>query len=332
MQAVRNRQSLAAADDLKSPLSRLIDKHGRVMRKLRVSLTDACNFRCFYCMPTAPVFTPRGSLLSPGEYRSLCGALVGSGIEELRLTGGEPTVRREFREIVSALSDLPVIRKGITSNGHLLGGHLDFLRDHGWRHLNISLDSLDSGRFERITGGGDIRTVMACALDAAAMGFRVKINAVLMQGVNDDELTDFTDWSARTGIEVRFLEYMRVGPGLRDHARRFVAADEMLRRLSRMYDLTPLAADRDSTALLYATACGARLGFIASESKAFCATCSRLRLTATGVLKACVMNPGGISIRHAGAAALPDIFSEVMDMKPLVHAESNPQPMHALGG
>lgn len=312
--------------------SRLIDRHGRVMRKLRVSLTDACNYNCFYCMPSKAVFTPKSRLLGPSEYRSLCGSLVAAGIEELRITGGEPTVRPEFEEILEALGDLPVKRKGITSNGHLLGKSLGFLKRTGWSHVNISLDSLDAGRFAKITGGGDFRTVMKCIEKAASLALHVKVNTVVIRGVNDDELGDFASWSARSGIEVRFLEYMRIGPDLRRHGERFICADEMVSRLAPDFRMKPVAAPADSTAFLYETACGAKLGFIASESRAFCASCSRLRLSATGVLRACVMSPGGISIRHVEPALLPGVFAEVMDMKPLVHPETNAQPMHALGG
>jgi len=311
---------------------RLIDPHGRVMRKLRVSLTDACNYECFYCMPPRAAFTPKGQLLEPEEYRRLCGALVASGIEELRVTGGEPTVRPQFAAILHALSDLPVKRKGITTNGHLLARHLGMMRDSGWDHVNVSLDSLDPGRFASITGGGDFRTVMNAIEQAKAMGFRVKINMVVMRGINDEELVDFALWSAATRIPVRFLEYMRIGPDLRQHSRRFVAAAEMLSLLGDRFALRPLAVATDSTARLYATDGGAMLGFIASESEPFCATCSRLRLSATGVLRACVMGQGGRSIRHAGPAELPGLVAEVMAMKPLVHAESNPMPMYALGG
>jgi GTP 3',8-cyclase len=312
--------------------TRLIDRHGRVMRKLRVSLTDACNYNCFYCMPSKAVFTPKGRLLGPAEYRSLCGSLVAAGIEELRITGGEPTIRPEFEEILEALGDLPVKRKGVTSNGHLLARHLGFLKRTGWSHVNISLDSLDAGRFAEITGGGDFRAVMGCIEKAAALGLQVKVNTVVMRGVNEDEIGDFASWSARSGIEVRFLEYMRIGPDLSRHGQRFMSADEMVSRLAPDFRLTPVAVPADSTAFLYETACGARLGFIASESKAFCAACSRLRLTATGVLRACVMSPGGVSIRHLDPESLPRVFTEVMDMKPLVHPETNALPMHALGG
>lgn len=302
------------------------------MRKLRISLTDACNYNCFYCMPTKAAFTPKGLLLDSAEYRALCGALVEAGIEELRVTGGEPTVRPEFREILAGLAELPVRKKGMTTNGHLLGRHLGFLCETGWTHLNVSLDSLDPGRFSAITGGGDFRVVMDNILRAASMGFSVKVNAVIMRGVNEDELADFAIWSAETGIEVRFLEYMRIGPDLSRHAQRLIACDEMEANLSREFGLSPVVTAPDSTSRVFTTAGGARLGFIASETRAFCANCSRLRLSATGFLRACVMGQEGIPIRNIPASGLRELFQRVVDMKPLRHAETNPVPMYALGG
>ena len=302
------------------------------MRKLRVSLTDACNYYCFYCKPSRVAFTPKGQLLDAWEYRRICGALIDAGIQELRLTGGEPTVRPEYPSILDALADLPAQRKGVTSNGHLLARHLSTMLASGWTHVNVSMDSLDPGRFSAITGGGDFRTVMDAIERAAAMGFAVKINTVIMRGINDGELEDFALWSARTGIPVRFLEYMRIGPDLRLHFQRFVSAEEMHSRLGRLFRLNPAPSAADSTAELFTTDSGADLGFIASETRPFCASCSRLRLSATGVLRACVMGPGGRSIRHAGPEEIAGLAAEVMGMKPLRHPESNPMPMHILGG
>lgn len=313
-------------------MAALIDSSGRRIRKLRVSLTDACNYRCTYCMPEKPVFTPVPLLLRPEEYGSICSALVALGIEELRVTGGEPTIRPGFRKILEAMAGIPARKRGITSNGHFLARHLDFLWETGWRHLNISVDSLDPGKFERITGGGDLRIVVHAVEKAAAMGFVVKTNAVIMRGVNDDELSEFASWSAESGVEVRFLELMRVGPGFADQWRRFLPADEMIARLVSKFRLSPLEADPDSTALLYRTDLGARLGFIASESKPFCGTCSRLRLTATGALRACLMHPAGISLRHARPEDIPGMVERVMGMKPTGRIDHVEEPMHAVGG
>ena len=309
----------------------LTDASGRVMRKLRVSLTDACQYRCFYCMPENPVFTANSKLLSVAEYRTICSELVSMGIEELRVTGGEPTVRPEFRDIMQSLSGIQAKRLSLTSNGQLLERHLEFLRDVGCTHLNISLDSLDAGRFERITGGGDFRKVMGSIEKAAGMGFEVKVNAIVFRGVNDDELADFSQWSAASRIEVRFLEYMKIG-NYAENWQRFISADEMIAKLEETTTLYPVAVPADSTSFVYGTTEGGRLGFIASESKPFCGNCSRLRLSATGMLRSCLMSEQGISLRHLDTAEYPRVLEKVLAMKPTGRLDHVDQSMHAIGG
>jgi cyclic pyranopterin phosphate synthase len=310
----------------------MTDSSGRVMRKLRVSLTDACQYRCFYCMPEHATFTPNSQLLTPDEYGTICGELVERGIEELRVTGGEPTVRPEFRAIMTVLSKLSARRLSLTSNGQLLARHLDFLRDIGCTHLNISLDSLDAGRFERITRGGDFRIVMACIEQAAAMGFSIKVNAVVFRGINDNELPDFAHWSAASGIEVRFLEYMKIGPDHETTFDRFVSADEMIASLKPHVALTPVAVPHDSTSFVFETSAGGRLGFIASESKPFCGTCSRLRLSATGTLRSCLMSERGVLLKGVPASGYGDVLRAVLAMKPTGRLDHVDQAMHEIGG
>lgn len=324
-------RSLNEAEDPRL-MDSLADSSGRVMRKLRVSLTDACQYRCFYCMPEHATFTRNADLLSPAEYGTICAALVSAGIEELRVTGGEPTVRPEFREIMTVLAGIPARRLSLTSNGQLLGRHLEFLRDLGCTHLNISLDSLDPGRFERITRGGDFRAVMACIDSAVAMNFTVKVNTVVFRGINDDELPEFARWSAERGVEVRFLEYMKIGPEHASNWNRFVPADEMIAGLEKFFTLTPVAVPADSTSFVFDTPEGARLGFIASESKPFCGACSRLRLSATGTLRSCLMSEGGESLRHVAANRYPEILRRVVAMKPSGRLDHVDQAMHEIGG
>lgn len=313
-------------------MSRLVDPMGRTLRKLRVSLTDACNQRCIYCMPSDPAFTPPSRLLRPSEYATLCGSLVEMGIESIRITGGEPTVRPEFRHILAALQYLPLVRRGITSNGQLIGRHLEFLRDTGWTDLNISLDSLDPGTYERITGGGDFRAVEKVIGKAFRMGFPVKVNVVVLRGINDGELVEFAAWSAREGIEVRFLEFMPIGPAASTHARRFMPAAEMRQALSRSMDLIPIESPPDSTASRCVTSEGGRLGFIASESEPFCGNCSRLRLSATGILRACLMREGGLSLREVDPTEFRLRVREVMAQKPATRPTAIREPMHMIGG
>ena len=311
---------------------RLTDPHGRGIRKLRVQLTDACNFRCFYCMPLGTPFRPSNTLLAPDEIGEICASLHALGIEEIRVTGGEPTVRPGFDAIMAKLAAIPWRKFGLTTNGYLLQSKLPMLRDLGCRHINISLDSLEAERFRDITGGGDFRTVVDSILAAKDMGFEVKINAIVFRGLNDGELPAFADFSARHGIEVRFLELMRVGPSADRHGERFVPADEMMEVLSRHGELIPVSSPEDSTSFGFRTAQGARLGFIASESKPFCGACSRLRLSATGKLRSCLFADTGVELRGRDPLEFPELVHEVMGMKPTGRLPHILQPMNQIGG
>jgi GTP 3',8-cyclase len=310
----------------------LTDGYGRVIRKLRVSLVEACNFRCFYCMPDQPKFAPFSALLSAGEIIETCAELNRLGISQVRLTGGEPTLRRDFRDVVQGLSALPLEKLGLTTNGLLLDEHLDFLADTACRSINISLDSLRQDRFEAITRSPHFGTVRRNIIAASERGFRVKVNVVVARGTNDDELLDFVEFSAAHGVPVRFLELMRIGPRHRDFEQLFVSADEMIDVLRARCSLRPVPVENDSTSFVYRTENGAEVGFIASESKPFCASCSRLRLSATGHLRACLMSERGLSVRGLPAHRLKQVVAAVMAMKPdgrLPHVE---QAMYQIGG
>lgn len=310
----------------------LVDTHGRRMRKLRVSLTDACNFRCFYCMPQDAVFLPHNRLLRPEEYERIVGGLVDMGIHEVRLTGGEPTVRPEFEDIVMRISRLPLAKLGLTTNGKRLGAKLDFLATTAVKHLNVSLDSLNPERFAAITFSDCHGAVMDAIHEAKARGFQVKVNVVVARGKNDDELEDFIAFSERTQIPVRFLELMRIGPQHDLHSSMFVSAGELLSRIEGKHGLTRMVARRDSTSFNYRTAGGGEVGFIASESKPFCADCSRLRLTATGVLRACLMSEDGLPIRETPLDEYPALVARVVAMKPTCRIPHIDQAMHKIGG
>lgn len=310
----------------------LTDGYGRTMRKLRLSLLDACNFRCAYCMPAEPQFLPWASLLTPAEIVATCTELVRLGITQIRLTGGEPTLRRDFDEIALALSGLPLEKLGLTTNAFLLDQKLELLADTRCRHINISLDSLQPARFAAITGSDSLIRVRANALAAHARGFHVKVNVVVVRGCNDDELLDFAAFSAEHGIPVRFLELMKIGPRYREFDRLFVPADEMLQRLERTHALVPVTVSADSTSFVFRTPAGAELGFIASESRPFCGDCSRLRLSANGFLRACLMSEHGLNVRGLPPARLREAVGAVMRLKPggrLPHIE---QAMYQIGG
>ncbi len=310
----------------------LRDPHGRGIRKLRIQLTDACNFRCFYCMPEGTRFQPARNLLSPEEIAGICGSLHDLGIEEVRVTGGEPTVRPEFDRIMTLLAGIPWRKFGLTSNGFLLKEKLGMLKELGCSRLNISLDSLDPDRFRSITGSPRFADVFASIMSARELGLDVKLNMIVFRGMNDDEVPEFARFSARHGIEVRFLELMKVGPADSRHPELYVPADEILARLRENEDLIPVDVPVDSTAFSYRTASGARLGFIASESKPFCGACSRLRLTATGRLRACLFSEAGVELRGKDTSEYPEILGRVMALKPTGRLPRILQPMNQIGG
>ena len=171
--------------------NKLIDSYGRRIRKLRVSLLDACNFRCFYCMPEDVKFKSHKDWLSTEEILNISSLMVGYGVEQIRLTGGEPLMRKGFREIVTGLSDLPLQKLGFTTNGFYLERELDFLKDTNCKHINISLDSLNEDKFNVITRKKSFHKVYPAILKAANSGLKVKVNTVLLKGINDNEILDF---------------------------------------------------------------------------------------------------------------------------------------------
>lgn len=310
----------------------LTDAHGRTMRKLRVQLTDVCNFRCFYCMPQNVRFAPSETLLPPGELIGMVAGLVRLGISEIRLTGGEPLARKEFSQFVEGIGKLPLEKFGLTTNGYWLEEWLPVLKEHGCMHLNVSIDSLRAERFNAITLSSHFDRVLAATLRAKEMGFPVKINVVLLRGRNDDEIVDFAAFSARHRIPVRFLEYMKIGPSRDRYAELFISAGAVIERLRSQTELTPLQSEPDATAFSFRTGEGAELGFIASESRPFCSSCSRLRLSARGMLRACLMSEAGISLAGVPESEFGSVLQRVLPMKPIGRLPEIAQPMNQIGG
>ncbi|MDP2361866.1 MAG: radical SAM protein [bacterium] len=314
-------------------MNRLVDSHGRRLRKLRVSLTESCNLRCFHCMkedlPVAPPF----AWLPPDELEGIVARLAALGIDQVRLTGGEPTLRPELREIVARLGRLPLRRLGITSNGVLLAPLLPELQAAGLGNLNLSLDSLDAATFARISGSPDHALVLRTLDQAIALGLETKLNVVLFRGLNDHEAPALVRFAEERGVAVRFLELMRIGPDQATNRRYFVSAAETLSLLRREgFRLRRRRAPADATALEYRTADGGRLGFIASETRPFCAACSRLRLSAAGVLRACLMREEGICLRGLADGDWPAVLRQVLAWKPQSRPSHIGQPMVRIGG
>ncbi|BCX12254.1 MAG: cyclic pyranopterin phosphate synthase [Thermosynechococcus sp.] len=314
------------------PRQRLVDAQGRQIRKLRLSVTDRCNLRCTYCMPLDAAFMPTQTYLTPVEYATIVAELVELGIESVRLTGGEPLLRAEFPEIVAALAAVGVPELSLTTNGIRLIPFLPLLDRYGVRRLNISLDSLDPQTFAAISHGHHLETVKEAIATAADQGFQVKLNMVVMAGVNDHELVPMVEYAKALGVEVRFLELMRIGYACHLGSDRFVSAATMLEHLRQYYDLRPVPRPQDSTSFNFETACGAQIGFIASESQPFCGHCSRWRLSADGVLRACLFKEAGISLRGLSKAERYAAYGQVLGMKPSLRSAEVHHAMHQIGG
>lgn len=318
---------------LKGIENKLVDQYKRHIHKLRVQLTDACNFRCFYCMPENVLFKPHSELLTPQEIYNICSILNEDfGIDELRITGGEPTVRTEFEEIVELLSGISVNKLGLTTNAFILESKLPFLKNSNCKNINVSLDSLNKENFNKITRSKYFNNTFKGIIKAREMGFKVKVNTVLLRGINDHEIFDFLDFSAKYDIEVRFLELMKIGFAYEGNQALFISAKEIINKIKSFYKLIPVKVNNDSTSFNYVTSGGAKIGFIASESKPFCNSCSRLRLGATGKLRACLMSESGINLKGKSKEEYREILYSVIAMKPLGRIDHIEQNMNQIGG
>ncbi len=315
------------------PSTALVDSHQRTMRKLRVSLTDACNFRCFYCMPDGQKFSAQEDLLSADQLLQITEHLTDLGITQIRVTGGEPTLRPDFARIMRGFASLGLEKLGLTTNALHLDHHLDLLEETNCKFINISLDSLNPKTFEDLTKQKTCEKVIANAILARKRGFKVKVNAVLFNGLNDHEVSDFLRFSETHGIEVRFLELMRIGPAHEKNKAFFIDADTVIQRLRDAgEELTPRVDEHDATAFTFTTKRGGRVGFIASESKPFCSSCSRLRLSPKGRLRACLMSEEGVELKDQRLEDLPHLIQGLLKHKPTDRIHHVEEPMFRIGG
>ncbi len=319
-------------------LTPLIDAFGRVHTYLRISVTDRCNLRCRYCMPPQGIdWKPRAEVLTYEEIVRLARLFARMGITKIRLTGGEPLIRRDLAHLIGQLRALPGIRDiGLTTNGVLLPGQVDALHAAGVTHLNISLDTLSRKRFAEITLRDDFDAVMAAIEVAIGAGFAaVKINVVVMGGVNDDELVDFVRFFACQPVELRFIEYMPfAGNGWNRGA--LISFADMHARISTEFELRARTAEVGAVARDYdLVSHRAQIGFITSMTDEFCSSCNRVRLTADGAVRPCLHDPAEVSLRdrlRAGStdAELERLIRGVMRAKPEKHIDG--EQLVQLGG
>jgi GTP 3',8-cyclase len=268
----------------------IVDTFGRTHTYLRISLTDNCNLRCFYCMPEEDyAFTPASRLMQTEEIEALAKIFVANGVDKIRLTGGEPLVRKDAKEIITRLAALPVTLT-LTTNATRLHEYADTLEAAGVRGLNISLDTLQSDRFLLLTRR-DLFTQVRQNIDLMIdRGFHVKVNAVIMKGLNDGEINDFVRWTQVAPVHVRFIEFMPFS-GNRWTSNKVVTLHEILATIQQAFEITPLAGDLHDTAKAYSIP--GHLGtfaVISTMSSPFCSGCNRIRLTADGKLKNCLFS------------------------------------------
>lgn len=271
----------------------MIDQFGRKHNYLRISLIEKCNLRCTYCMPEHGIpLSPAKELMTAAEIGKFAEIFVGLGVKKIRLTGGEPFLRKDFREIAELLAAFPV-EISITTNGILLDRNLDFLNNLGIKHLNFSLDTLQESKFATLTRRTGFQKTMDNLYEAISAGFRMKINSVLMKGENDDEIVDFVRFTKDLPIAVRFIEFMPFD-GNKWNKSKLVSEAEILGQVEKAFGrekLISLPDEENLTARKFKIeGFQGEFGIISSVTNPFCGTCNRIRLTANGRIKNCLFS------------------------------------------
>jgi len=292
--------------------SSLVDNFGRLHDSLRISVTDRCNIRCFYCMPEEAVaFAPRQDILTFEEIECFVRVAASLGVNKLRMTGGEPLLRRDLPKLIERLGRIPGIRDvALTTNGVLLEQHAQALRDAGLDRLNIHLDTLDRERFKRITRRDDLPRVLAGIDAAERAGFKqIKINIVAVKNLVEPDIVPMARYCRERGFEPRFIEFMPLDAQSIWDRGKVLLADDIAALLSR--EISPLVEipDRDlrapATDFAYADG-GGKVGFVASVSKPFCLNCNRLRLTSDGKMRYCLFAIEETDVKHILRSDAPD--------------------------
>ncbi len=308
----------------------LIDPFARAIRYLRVSVTDRCDFRCVYCMSENMTFLPKKELLTLEELDRLCSAFIRLGVEKLRITGGEPLVRREIMTFFRAMSrhlDSGALRElTLTTNGSQLEKFAGDLHAAGVRRINVSLDTLDEAKFAQITRWGRLPQVLRGIDAAQKAGLRVKINTVALKGFNEDELFTLTDWCASRDMDLTFIEVMPMGDiGNEDRLTQYWSLKDLRATLAGRHTLTDLA-ERTGGPARYVRVedTGGKIGFITPLSHNFCESCNRVRITCTGEIYTCLGQEGHSDLRaplraSMADAPLDDAIRAAIALKPKGH-------------
>ncbi|MGA2295431.1 MAG: GTP 3',8-cyclase MoaA [Acidimicrobiales bacterium] len=293
----------------------LVDRYGRIHDDLRISVTDRCNLRCVYCMPEEGMtFLPRKELLTYDEIIRVARVAHDLGVSALRLTGGEPLVRKDLALLVAGLSGLGFQDLAVTTNAMLLAAAASPLAEAGLKRVNVSIDSLRADRFESIRRRGNLATVLHAMDVAEEVGLRpIKINVVLLRGRNDDEILDFATFARDTGRVVRFIEFMPLDAQGQWDRSQLVPGQEVFERISEVFALEAIGESGPAPAERFRFADGrGEIGLISSVTQPFCGTCNRLRLTADGSIRNCLFSDDEYTLRDALRDAQPDATIELM--------------------
>src|SRR6202789_1929607 len=307
----------------------MTDPFGRRISYLRVSVTDRCDLRCFYCLSEDMTFLPKADLLTLEELDRLCSAFIAKGVRKLRLTGGEPLVRRNVMSLVRSLSRHlatgALDELTLTTNGSQLARFANELRDCGIRRINVSMDTLDPAKFKAITRWGDLDKVLAGIEAARAAGLAVKINAVALKNMNEDEIPALMQWAHGKGMELTLIEVMPMGDIGEGRIDQYVPLSLLRARLAQHYTLTDLADDTGGPARYVRVAeTGGKLGFITPMTHNFCESCNRVRITCTGTLYMCLGQDDAADLRKPlraseGNELLQDAIDRAIGLKPKGH-------------
>lgn len=315
--------------DTKLSETKLIDKFGRQVTYVRISVTDRCDFRCVYCMDEEMSFLPRADILTLEEIGLVAKVFSELGVSKIRLTGGEPLIRNNVMSVIEEIGALPALNELVlTTNGSQLSKLSKGLVSAGVRRINVSLDSLKADRFRQLTRTGNLETVLGGIDAAIAAGFsKIKLNAVILKGRNDDEIIDLVRFARDKNIDISFIEEMPLGDiSSHDRGESYCSSDEILSIISKVYPLESVGDSTGGPSKYYAmTDSDSRVGFISPHSHNFCGDCNRVRVTVEGRLLLCLGNEHSVDLKdvlrsHPGdVERLKQVIVDAMDLKPERH-------------
>lgn len=311
------------------------DRHGRKVDYMRISITEYCNYRCFYCMPNGSQEVSK-DYLTKKEILDIVRAGVKIGISKVRITGGEPLVRGDLEEIVKGISDIKEIKEVcITTNGSLLFERIDGLYRAGLTRVNVSLDTLDSENFKRITNGGNFERVWSGIEKTISLGISLRVNTVLVRGVNDNEINKLVDLTVRYPLDLRFIELMPIGEGKKYNG---LNEEEIIKNIKKIFSIERDSVREGVSTYYKVFNSKGRVGFINPISNCFCEECNKIRVTAKGILKQCLNKKSDLSLRGLDGSELDDLLKSETYNKPEKHLffqenlEEDTVNMNKIGG